>query len=46
MPIAIHAVTPEEFTTWVAQAKTKFSASAQPSAQRVDLAQAHEGDLR
>jgi cytochrome c oxidase subunit 2 len=25
MPISVHAVTPAEFTTWVAQAKTKFA---------------------
>ncbi len=28
MPISVHAVTPAEFTAWVAQAKTKFAADA------------------
>ena len=31
MPISIRAVTPEEFTTWVQQAKTKFAADAPAS---------------
>jgi cytochrome c oxidase subunit 2 len=31
MPISVHAVTPEEFTAWVAQAKTKFSANDVPT---------------
>jgi cytochrome c oxidase subunit II len=25
MPIAVHAVTPEQFTGWLAEAKTKFA---------------------
>ncbi len=28
MPISVHAVTPTEFTAWVAQAKTKFASDA------------------
>jgi cytochrome c oxidase subunit 2 len=31
MPISIRAVTPEEFTAWVQQAKTKFAADAPAS---------------
>jgi cytochrome c oxidase subunit 2 len=44
MPISIKAVTPEEFATWVAQAKTKFASDApapMPApAGRVAIAQA------
>jgi cytochrome c oxidase subunit 2 len=32
MPIAVHAVTPEEFTAWLAEAKTKFAANAPDTA--------------
>jgi cytochrome c oxidase subunit 2 len=41
MPISIRAVTPEEFTTWVQQAKTKFASDepAAPVAAPVALAQ-------
>jgi heme/copper-type cytochrome/quinol oxidase subunit 2 len=28
MPISIRAVTPTEFTAWVAEAKTKFSSNS------------------
>jgi cytochrome c oxidase subunit 2 len=38
MPISIKVVTPEEFTSWVAEAKTKFA--GQPA--RLDLAQAQQ----
>jgi cytochrome c oxidase subunit 2 len=38
MPISIKVVTPEEFTAWVAEAKTKFA--GQPA--RLDLAQAQQ----
>ena len=31
MPISVHAVTPAEFTTWVADAKTKFAAIQGPA---------------
>jgi cytochrome c oxidase subunit 2 len=31
MPISIRAVTPEEFTAWLAEAKTKFSANDVPA---------------
>jgi cytochrome c oxidase subunit 2 len=46
MPISIRAITPEEFTTWVQQAKTKFAdstpspASTQSTPGAVTLAQA------
>ena len=30
MPISIHAVTPQQFTEWVAQAKVKFAGDAPP----------------
>jgi cytochrome c oxidase subunit 2 len=39
MPISIHAVTPEEFTTWLAQAKTKFAAGEDA---RITVAQAQQ----
>jgi cytochrome c oxidase subunit II len=48
MPISVKAVTPEEFTTWVEQAKTKFAADepapspAAPARGRVDVAQAQQ----
>jgi cytochrome c oxidase subunit II len=48
MPISVKAVTPEEFTTWVEQAKTKFAADepapspAPPARGRVDVAQAQQ----
>ena len=32
MPISIHAVTPEEFTTWASTAKDKYSQNVAPSA--------------
>jgi cytochrome c oxidase subunit II len=32
MPISVHAVTPEEFTAWAAQAKTKFAQAGAPGA--------------
>ncbi|MBV9783763.1 MAG: cytochrome c oxidase subunit II [Acidisphaera sp.] len=31
MPISVHAVTPDEFTAWLAQAKTKFSQGTAPA---------------
>jgi cytochrome c oxidase subunit II len=37
MPISIRVVTPQEFTAWVAEAKTKFASDAPPS--RLDVAQ-------
>ena len=37
MPISIHAVTPEDFTAWLATAKTKFS-QATPAAPAQDAA--------
>jgi len=42
MPISVQAVTPEEFTAWLAQAKTKFSQADTPAGQpgRIDLAAA------
>ena len=36
MPISIRAVTPEEFTAWLAEAKTKFSANEPPPAPAAD----------
>ncbi len=34
MPISIHAVSPDEFTAWLASAKTKFSRRPAPDAAR------------
>ena len=31
MPIVVRAVTPQEFTAWLAQAKTKFAAAGSPA---------------
>ena len=40
MPISIRVVTPEEFTTWVAEAKTKFASAAPAPAHDTRLADA------
>ena len=39
MPISIHAVTPEEFTTWLASAKTRFTQNLPRASSAVQLAQ-------
>jgi cytochrome c oxidase subunit II len=39
MPISVKAVTPEEFTTWVAQAKTKFASDDGAAPAKVAVAQ-------
>jgi cytochrome c oxidase subunit 2 len=31
MPISVHAVTPEAFTAWIADAKKKYAAAATPT---------------
>jgi len=41
MPISIHAVSPEDFTAWVAQAKTKFSMTTPAQTTRLALAAEH-----
>jgi cytochrome c oxidase subunit II len=38
MPISVRVVTPEEFTTWVKEAKTKFAADVPASPARRDVA--------
>jgi len=40
MPISIRVVTPEEFTAWVAEAKTKFAADAPAAPARLAVAEA------
>lgn len=40
MPISIHAITPEEFTAWTAEAKKKFAAEQAPTGSTMTLAQA------
>ena len=42
MPISIRVVTPEEFTSWVAEAKTKFAADTPAAAARLDVAQVQQ----
>jgi heme/copper-type cytochrome/quinol oxidase subunit 2 len=55
MPIVVHAVTPQQFTAWLVEAKTKFSdasplspqpGTAQPAKRQAILAAPYAGAIR